>query len=361
VCACRERAPQPGDRQRHDDRPINRQVLDAMRAHDALIPIGALRRVGSPARDRGAPGKKYPSFTKAEPTGDANAPQSANCFGFVDERFTLLGEAKPACVGLSFIQCLVNRMHCRERGEILWAPPEGQDEPEPPTIGSGDRRRKLRGGSAMCKFLVVTAAGLFLSGCAAVGVDTNADSLGARASEREASADLAGAIDHSVSTSPRIVQRIAGAKAAPSYHAIPTYYVEKGCKRASETPDSSGYDACIREETAAKDRVAKEWKGYAIAALNDCVPATRDPSNSYVELMTCFEMLDWIKDPASIGGVTGTDAMHAANVPPYQLQGGSVDQSSSIAGAGDPHVTNVPSYQSQQTGGSAQQIFAIPP
>jgi hypothetical protein len=215
----------------------------------------------------------------------------------------------------------------------------------------------------MCKFLLVTAAGVFLSGCAAMGVDNNADPLGARASDRETSADLAGAIDHSASASPRIARPIAIAKATPSSHALPTYYVEKGCRRASETSDSSGYDACVREETAAKDKIAKEWKGYAVEALNDCVPATRDPSNSYVELMTCFEMLDWIKDPASIGGVTGTGAMHAANVPPYQPQQADrfADQSSSIAGAGPAAATNVPPYESQQAAGTAAPSYSAPP
>jgi len=209
----------------------------------------------------------------------------------------------------------------------------------------------------MCKSLLVTAAGIFLSGCAAIGVDTDADPYAAGASAKQANVDPSSAVDRSASVTSKIVRPASIAKAAPSYHGIPSYYVEKGCRRAGETPDNSGFDACVRQETAAKDKVAKEWKGYAVEALNDCLPATRDPSNSYVQLMTCFEMLDWIKDPASIGGVTGTGAMHAANVPPYQPQQtvGSVEQGSSTPGIGAAHASDVPPYQSQQAGGTIEQ------
>jgi len=184
----------------------------------------------------------------------------------------------------------------------------------------------------MSRILLVIAASALMSGCAALGVDTNADPTATSASDPQASADLSGSVDRSVSASPKIARPISAAKTVPSSYAVPSYYVEKGCKAASGNADSGGYDSCVRQEVAAKDKVAKEWKGYTVEALNDCIPATRDPANSYVELMTCFEMLDWIKDPASIGGVTGTGAMHARNVPaprPEQA-GGSADQASTV-------------------------------
>jgi len=191
----------------------------------------------------------------------------------------------------------------------------------------------------MGRILLFTAASALLTGCAAMGVDTNADPAGALAREKTASADSGQATEAATDRGAGVVAKplrpIAQARAAPSSHAVPTYYVEKGCKTASKTPDSSGYDTCVREEVAAKDKVTKEWKGYEVQAFNDCVPATRDPSNSYVELMTCFEMLDWIKNPESIGGVTGTGAMHAVNFPPPQPEptAESMEQSSSASEA----------------------------
>jgi hypothetical protein len=170
-----------------------------------------------------------------------------------------------------------------------------------------------------------------MSGCAALGVDTNADPSAMSASGPQASADLTGSVDRSVSASPRIARPISVAKTVPSSYAVPSYYVEKSCKAVRGTDESDSHESCVQQEVAAKDKVTKDWKGYTAEALNDCVPATHDPANSYVELMTCFEMLDWIKNPASIGGVTGTGAMHAGNMPaqPSELQGGSADQASS--------------------------------
>ena len=183
----------------------------------------------------------------------------------------------------------------------------------------------------MSRIVIVVAACAFMSGCAAVGVDTNADPFATSAGDGKVSAaDLGGIVPRPTLASVKIARPIAAAKTAPSRNAVPSYYVEKSCKTGS--PDNNSYESCLQQESAAKDDLTKGWKGYSAQARNECAPASHDPANSYVALMTCFEMLDWIKDPASIGGVTGTGAMHARNVPaprPEQV-GGSADQASTV-------------------------------
>src|SRR5271170_7250236 len=91
------------------------------------------------------------------------------------------------------------------------------------------------GGVAMSRILLVIAASALMSGCAALGVDTNADPTATSASDPQASADLSGSVDRSVSASPKIARPISTAKTVPSSYAVPSYYVEKGCKAASGT------------------------------------------------------------------------------------------------------------------------------
>jgi hypothetical protein len=183
----------------------------------------------------------------------------------------------------------------------------------------------------MSKILIVSAVCAFISGCAAVGVDTNADPFATSASDAKVSAaDLSGVVPRAAFASAKIARPITAARTAPSHNAIPTYYVEKSCKTGSPT-DNNSYDSCLKQESAAKGELTKAWKGYSAEARNECAPATGDPANSYVALITCFEMLDWMREPASIGGVTGAGGMHAKSVldaAPGQ-DGGSPEQASS--------------------------------
>jgi hypothetical protein len=73
--------------------------------------------------------------------------------------------------------------------------------------------------------------------------------------------------------------------------------------------------------TPERDALTAEWENYPKEARYECASDGRD-SWSYLEVMTCFQMLDWIKHPDSIGGVTGAGATHAKNEarPPLQLE-----------------------------------------
>jgi hypothetical protein len=120
--------------------------------------------------------------------------------------------------------------------------------------------------------------------------------------------------------------------------AVPTYDVEKSCQAASEaTQDDSGYKGCLDDEKVAKERVAKEWSNYSATTRQECTANQGDDEgNSYVELMTCFEMQDWKKDlgPLSAnGGAVSSSAADAKGSPPLPGQFGGAGSLHPLGGA----------------------------
>jgi hypothetical protein len=171
----------------------------------------------------------------------------------------------------------------------------------------------------MSRTIIVVFASTLLSGCfGTMGVDTNADPF----------ATGAGAV--AITAPGRVTTARNNAKRPIAVaRRVPAYSVDNDCKTTNAIGDSGVHENCIQQELAAKDLLTKEWKVYPKEALNECAPTSRE-SSSYVELMTCFEMLDWIKHPESIGGVTGTGSVHAKNEapPPAQMEA-TPDQSDS--------------------------------
>lgn len=82
--------------------------------------------------------------------------------------------------------------------------------------------------------------------------------------------------------------------------AVPSYDIDKACKSAdeiSQSTDHSSSRGCVQDELEAKDKLTKEWHGYSAIARQGCASVqTGDRTNSYVELVTCFEMQDWVKN-----------------------------------------------------------------
>jgi hypothetical protein len=150
----------------------------------------------------------------------------------------------------------------------------------------------------LSRFLLLAAVCALMSGClAAPNAGMSSDSIGTGAS---AGVD-AGAKDvaRNFGGQPKTTRPVSLASA------IPAYAVEMGCKATSNLSGSGGYKDCVEQELAAKDKLNSQWKGYSIAARQECTPRlSDDPLGSYVELLTCFEIRDWAAHPES-GGVTG--------------------------------------------------------
>jgi hypothetical protein len=76
--------------------------------------------------------------------------------------------------------------------------------------------------------------------------------------------------------------------------ALPAVDAEKVCKDAqtSALPEDAqvAFDSCVRDEQAARDKLAARWPHYSAAARSACLGDGGGVAASNVELWTCFEM-----------------------------------------------------------------------
>lgn len=75
--------------------------------------------------------------------------------------------------------------------------------------------------------------------------------------------------------------------------AAPQLSVAPSCRASSslDPVDGQSFTICMRDETEARDQLAKNWAGYPATARTRCSAEVRiggDPS--YVELLECLEM-----------------------------------------------------------------------
>jgi hypothetical protein len=151
----------------------------------------------------------------------------------------------------------------------------------------------------MLRFLPIALSGVLLSGCLSshpltISQQTNADEAGKRVATN-------GEAGVNIRRDPR--------PAGPVTGAVPLYVVAGSCKRGSAAIEGNSYESCIKQEDEAKRRLSAEWKSYPVAARAEC---SASDGASYVELLTCFEVKDWMKHPDQIGGVTGTTSSQQA-------------------------------------------------
>lgn len=109
---------------------------------------------------------------------------------------------------------------------------------------------------------------------------------------------------------------------------IPSLDISAGCKPQSPMEDQdNNYKSCMQDEEATKQKLAKEWSSYPVAARQECVSDRPSLVNSYVELLTCIEMQTWKNDPNTMnpgnGPVTGARAGGGSPPLPGQMGGSS--------------------------------------
>ena len=76
---------------------------------------------------------------------------------------------------------------------------------------------------------------------------------------------------------------------------VPPLDVKSSCSDAqkfSSGTDSkdSAFKGCMQDETKAKDELAKHWSSFNAKDRHDCVEQSRNPSPSYVEVLTCLQL-----------------------------------------------------------------------
>ena len=83
--------------------------------------------------------------------------------------------------------------------------------------------------------------------------------------------------------------------ASEPYGGVPYLDVKTSCSDAQKFSSGSGdkdtaYKGCMQDEMNAKSELAKRWSQFKGKDKQDCVEQSRNPSPSYVEVLTCLEM-----------------------------------------------------------------------
>jgi len=117
--------------------------------------------------------------------------------------------------------------------------------------------------------------------------------------------------------------------AAVSAGSIPSLDISAGCRPQSPAEDQDiDYKSCVRDEQATKQKLAKEWGTYSVAAKRECVSDRPSLVNSYVELLTCIEMQTWKNEPNTMnpkgGSATGPGGLGGSPPSPGQIGGSSI-------------------------------------
>lgn len=115
---------------------------------------------------------------------------------------------------------------------------------------------------------------------------------------------------------------------------VPYLDVKTSCSDAQKFSSGSGdknsaFKGCMQDEMSAKGELAKRWSSFKGKDKQDCVEQSRNPSPSYVEVLTCLEM-----DSGSMRNGTGVKG------GPPQI-GGPIAPGLSNPG-GVPNATGVP-------------------
>ena len=72
----------------------------------------------------------------------------------------------------------------------------------------------------------------------------------------------------------------------------PAFDIARNCSsEAAGAVAGAGVASCTRDETEAKNQLAKRWSSFSASQKNDCVEESSiGGEKSYVELLTCLEM-----------------------------------------------------------------------
>jgi hypothetical protein len=72
---------------------------------------------------------------------------------------------------------------------------------------------------------------------------------------------------------------------------LPTFDIPRNCNEETAGAAIGGPASCSKDETEAKNQLAKRWSSYNASQKKECVgESSIGGEKSYVELLTCLEM-----------------------------------------------------------------------
>ena len=73
---------------------------------------------------------------------------------------------------------------------------------------------------------------------------------------------------------------------------VPNLDIAPGCRAAAAVDaGETSEQGCLVDERTARDALAKAWSGFASSDKTMCVDQTSNYNPSYVELLSCLEMM----------------------------------------------------------------------
>jgi hypothetical protein len=91
-------------------------------------------------------------------------------------------------------------------------------------------------------------------------------------------------IGPSAAAAPRTTTATSGMNRPPEFDFKPS------CQ-ATINQDVESYPSCSADETTARDQLSKEWPQFSGSDRSMCTDLTRSFDPSYVELLSCLEMM----------------------------------------------------------------------
>jgi len=80
--------------------------------------------------------------------------------------------------------------------------------------------------------------------------------------------------------------------AAATADHVPNLDIAPGCRAAAAVDaGETSEQGCLGDERAAHDALTKAWSGFASSDKTMCVDQTSNYNPSYVELLSCLEMM----------------------------------------------------------------------
>jgi hypothetical protein len=72
---------------------------------------------------------------------------------------------------------------------------------------------------------------------------------------------------------------------------VPEFDIARNCKAETAGSAIGGPESCRKDETDAKNQLAKSWSSYSASQKKECIgESTTGGEKSYVELLTSLEM-----------------------------------------------------------------------
>jgi hypothetical protein len=105
---------------------------------------------------------------------------------------------------------------------------------------------------------------------------------------------------------------------------VPALNVKPTCQSTEVAAVNPGQtlDTCLQKEEAARDQLGKSWASFPARDRTECTAAATIGPPSYVDLLTCLEMRQHVRQPQTETTGSSTNLPRRQPTPDSVQQGG---------------------------------------